>query len=73
MKEYKVRSVKFTVTFSFDDKYDNCANATDDEIIEEAERQFGYALDFGDLSFNDFEEDFVIEEYYDLDEESEGK
>lgn len=71
MKEYKVRSVKFTVTFSFDDKYDNCSDATDNEIIEEAERQFIDALDFRDLSFDDFEEDFIVEEYYDLDEESE--
>lgn len=66
MKGYKKRLVKFTTTFVFDDKYDNCANASNDEIIKEAERQFLYELDFGDLSFDDFEEKFVTEKYFEV-------
>lgn len=61
MKDYKVRTVKFTISYTFSDKNSDFANMSDEEIFQEAREELAEQLDFRDLSVSNFDSSFTVE------------
>lgn len=68
MKEYKVRTVNFTISYIFSDKNGDFANMSDEDIFQEAREELAEQLDFRDLSVSDFDSNFTVKTYEEKEE-----